>query len=96
MSGGGGRSELWLQIVASVLEMPLEATVVDEGAAYGAALLGGVAADVWPDARSAVSACVRVTRTVEPRAEWVEAYAAARERFRGLYPALRPLQASSS
>jgi xylulokinase len=96
VSGGGGRSELWLQIVASVLEMPLEATVVDEGAAYGAALLGGVAAGVWPDARSAVASCVRVTRTVEPRADWVGAYAEARERFRGLYPALRPLQAASS
>ena len=38
-------------------------------------------------------ACVGVTRTIEPRAEWIEPYAEARERFRGLYPALRPLQA---
>ena len=67
--------------------------VVDEGAAYGAALLGGVAAGVWGDAREAVSACVKVTRTIEPRPEWIEPYAEARERFRGLYPALRPLQA---
>jgi xylulokinase len=93
VSGGGGRSELWLQIVASVLEMPLEATVVDEGAAYGAALLGGVAAGVWDDARAAVERCVKVTRTIEPRADWIEPYAEARERFRGLYPALRPLTA---
>jgi xylulokinase len=92
VSGGGGRSDLWLQIVASVLEMPLEATVVDEGAAYGAALLGGVAAGVWEDARTAVDRCVKVTRVVEPRADWIEPYAEARERFRGLYPALRPLQ----
>jgi xylulokinase len=66
ISGGGARSQLWLEIVASVLEMPLEATVVDEGAAYGAALLGGVAAGVWGDAREAVSQCVKVTRTIEP------------------------------
>ncbi|MGZ8634427.1 MAG: xylulokinase, partial [Solirubrobacteraceae bacterium] len=92
ISGGGARSQLWLEIVASVLEMPLEATVVDEGAAYGAALLGGVAAGVWDDARAAVSTCVKVTRTIEPRPEWIEPYAEARERFRGLYPALRPLQ----
>jgi xylulokinase len=93
ISGGGARSQLWLEIVASVLEMPLEATVVDEGAAYGAALLGGVAAGVWSGAREAVSACVKVTRTIEPRPDWIEPYAEARERFRGLYPALRPLQA---
>jgi sugar (pentulose or hexulose) kinase len=54
-----------------------------------------VAAGVWPDARRAVERCVRVTRVVEPRPEWVAAYADARERFRGLYPALRPLQVPS-
>ena len=42
VSGGGARSELWLKIVASVLGLPLERTSADEGAAYGAALLGGV------------------------------------------------------
>jgi xylulokinase len=92
VSGGGARSELWLQIVASVLEMPLEATVVDEGAAYGAALLGGVAAGVWSDPRAAVERCVKVTRVIEPRPEWAAVYAENRERFRGLYPALRPLE----
>ena len=43
VSGGGARSELWLEIVASVLELPLERVAVDEGAAFGAAILGGVA-----------------------------------------------------
>ena len=50
-SGGGARSELWLKIVASVLGIPIERTAVEEGAAYGAALLGGVAAGVFGDAR---------------------------------------------
>ena len=45
---------------------------------------------MWDDAREAVSACVKVTRTIEPRPEWIAPYAEARERFRGLYPALRP------
>jgi xylulokinase len=93
VSGGGARSELWLQIVASALELPLELTVVDEGAAYGAALLGGVAAGVWSDVHEAVDRAVRVTHVVEPRADWAATYADARQRFRGLYPALRPLQA---
>src|SRR4029077_6229801 len=47
VSGGGARSERWLKIVASVLGSPLERTAVEEGAAYGAALLGGVAAGVF-------------------------------------------------
>jgi xylulokinase len=89
VSGGGARSELWLRIIASVLELPLERPVVEEGAAYGAALLGGVAGGVWADAQAAVGACVRVRGEVEPEPGWVAPYAEGRERFRALYPALR-------
>ena len=57
LSGGGGRSELWRRIVASVLELPLERVAVEEGAAYGAALLGGIAGGMWADHAEAVAAC---------------------------------------
>ena len=89
VSGGGARSDLWLRIVASVLELPLERTAADEGAAFGAALLGGVAGGTWTGVEEAVAATVRPTDVVEPVPEWVEAYRAGRERFRALYPALR-------
>ena len=91
-SGGGARSDLWLRIVASVLGIPLERTEVEEGAAYGAALLGGVAAGVFADVHEAVSACVRVRDRIEPEPAWAGAYAHGYERFRALYPALRPLE----
>ncbi len=68
VSGGGARSRLWLEIVASVLDLPLELTVVEEGSAYGAALLAGVADGTFADAREAVAACVRTRETVEPNA----------------------------
>lgn len=92
VSGGGGRSDLWVRIVASVLDLPLERTAVDEGSAYGAALLGGVAAGVFRDVHEAVAACVRIHDTVEPEAGWRPAYEQGYERFRVLYPALRPLE----
>src|SRR5829696_7240322 len=66
VSGGGARSELWLRIVASVLELPLERPEIEEGAAYGAALLGGVAGGTWPDTAAAVAAAVQVRGEVEP------------------------------
>ena len=88
VSGGGARSDLWLRIVASVLQTPLERVAVDEGAAYGAALLGGVRAGVWGSVDEAVEACVRVRGTVDPVDEWIEAHETGRERFRALYPAL--------
>ncbi len=89
VSGGGARSELWLRIIASVLELPLERPVVEEGAAYGAALLGGVACGTWPDVAAATAACVRVSGEVEPERAWIGPYAEGRERFRALYPAIR-------
>jgi xylulokinase len=88
-SGGGARSELWLRIVASVLDIPIERTAVEEGAAYGAALLGGVASGVFTTAREAVDACVRVRDTVEPDREWQRVYDEGYRRFRSLYPAIK-------
>ena len=88
-SGGGARSELWLRIVASTLDLPLERTAVEEGSAYGAALLAGVASGEWRDPREAVRACVRVRATVDPDPAWRDAYADGYARFRALYPALR-------
>jgi len=89
VSGGGARSELWLRIAASVLGVPLERTAVEEGAAYGAALLGGVAAGVFADVDEAVASCVRVRETIEPDPTWQAAYEERYPAFRALYPALR-------
>jgi xylulokinase len=90
--GGGARSDLWLRIIASVLGIPLERVEVEEGAAYGAALLGGVAGGVFRDVHEAVEACVRVRDTIEPDPAWREAYEEGYQRFRGLYPALAPFE----
>jgi xylulokinase len=91
-SGGGARSELWLQIVASALGLPLELTAVEEGAAYGAALLAGIRAGVWRDAGEAVAACMRVRATVEPVESWQRTYEDGYGRFRSLYPALKEVR----
>jgi len=92
VSGGGARSDLWLRIVASVLDLPLERTVAEEGAAFGAALLGGVADGVFADAHEAVAACVRVSDRTEPEPGWREAYEDGYGRYCELYPALRRLR----
>ena len=39
--GGGARSPLWLRLQADVYGRPIRRTLIDEGPAYGAALLGG-------------------------------------------------------
>ena len=91
-SGGGAHSRLWLEIVASTLGLPLERSVVDEGSAYGAALLAGVAGGTFTSAQEAVAACVRVRETVEPNAAWASRYEDGYARFRALYPAIRGVE----
>jgi xylulokinase len=92
VSGGGARSGLWVRIVAAALDLPLERTECDEGAAFGAALLAGVRAGVFTDAADALARCVRIRDRVEPDLAWAAAYARGYSRFRALYPALRPLE----
>jgi xylulokinase len=92
VSGGGARSALWIKILSSVLGLPLQRTAVEEGAAYGAALLGGVASGAFGDVPGAVDACVRVRDEIEPDPEWERKYAEGYERYRALYPALLPLE----
>ena len=91
ISGGGARSELWCRIVASVLNMPLQRTSSTAGAAFGAALLGGVTAGVFDSAQTAADVTVTVTDEIEPDPAWVERYAGQRARYRALYPALSGL-----
>ena len=62
---------------------------VDEGSAFGAALLGGIAGGLFADADEAVDACVRVRDQIDPEPAWIDLYAERRERFRALYPALK-------
>ena len=91
VSGGGARSDLWLRICASVMGIPLCRTAADEGSAFGAALLGGVAGGLFASTSEAVAACVRVRDEIEPDPQWTVVYAEDRARFRALYPALKNL-----
>jgi xylulokinase len=87
VAGGGAQSPLWRQILADVLDLSLTPSTT-EGAAYGAALLAGVGAGVWPD----VPAAGRTARTdggvTHPgdAAVYEPLYA----QYRALYPALAP------
>jgi xylulokinase len=90
VAGGGARSALWRRVVASALGVELVTVNSTEGAAYGAALLAGVGASVWPDVPSACAATIAVTGRDEPDPQWSRVYDALYPTYRGLYPALRP------
>jgi xylulokinase len=88
-SGGGTRSELWRQVLADVLEARIATVATEEGAAYGAALLGAVGAGWYPSVEEAAGATVQVTPAAEPSGD-ASRYQAAHATYRELYPALAP------
>ncbi len=88
-SGGGTKSALWRQILASVLNYELVTVNTSEGAAFGAALLAGVGAGAWSDVLSACHQTIRVTARTLPNPQDVEVYQHSYSLYRDLYPALR-------
>jgi len=88
-SGGGARSTLWRQIQADVSGREMSVINVDEGAAFGAALLAGVGAGVYADVVSACRQTIRVRHTLAPQAEAVAVYDQYYRVYRNLYRDLR-------
>src|SRR6185503_11853215 len=96
LSGGGAKSSLWRQILADVLESELVTVNTTEGAAYGAALLAGVAAGVWPNVDRACAQTIRVSDRVTPSETNTARYAEMYRQYQSLYPALRTVSHSLS
>jgi xylulokinase len=89
ISGGGAKSPVWRQIMADVLGVELVTVNTTEGAAFGAALLAGVAAGMYPDVESACRETIEITGSTKP-GENSAVYPLYYERYRALYPALAP------
>jgi xylulokinase len=92
-TGGGARSALWRSLQADVYGTPIRRTVADEGPAYGAALLAGVASGAYADVDEASSVVELREEITEPDPERVKIYEEHYEVYRSLYPATRSAMA---
>ena len=86
-TGGGARSELWRQLQADIYANSIRRTVADEGPAYGAALLAGVASGTYADVEEATSVVKLREEVTEPDPERSKVYEEYYEIYRSLYPA---------
>jgi len=94
LGGGGARSPLWRQIQADVYGHEVEIVEAEEGAAYGAAILAGVGAKIWPSVDAACGAVVRVAARVQPDRANVARMNDSYKAFRRLYPAMKSIFSS--
>ncbi len=84
-SGGGARSPLWRQIQTDVTGYPHSIINVDEGPAYGAALLAGVGAGLYGSVGEACDATIHIVDTPEVDEVSHRLYAGYYRLYRRLY-----------
>lgn len=66
IAGGAARSNVWVQMFADILQIPMEITGVSELGTLGAAICAGVGCGVFGNFNEAVDSMVKIVRKVEP------------------------------
>ena len=89
LSGGAARSSLWCQIVADVLNVPVETTENEEATALGAAMIASVGGGMYKDLQEAIDNMVHVSARYEHIPENVAIYDKLYKIFNDAYGALK-------
>jgi xylulokinase len=83
VSGGGARSDLWNQIKADVIGVPV-AAAGEDATSLGAALLAGFAVGTFSSPAEAAARCVRFRRRYDPDFSLADVYGERYLKFRAL------------
>ena len=89
--GGGAKSPLWKKIIANVMNIKVDVLEVEEGPSLGGAMLAAVGCGVYPDVETAGRKLAKVVDTVEPEPELAAKYEKRYQKFKELYPVMKPL-----
>ena len=89
--GGGAKSPLWKKIIANVLNIKVDVLENEEGPSMGGAMLAAVACGEYANVEEAAAKIVKVVDTVEPEPELAAKYEDRYQKFRRIYPALKPI-----
>ena len=90
VSGGGAQSRLWLQIIASTLNVPLKASHQKSGAPLADVILAGYALRLYPCLEDAVAKFTHFDEEIFPLSEETEVY----RTLYGRYKAIQSLMLS--
>jgi xylulokinase len=96
VSGGGSRSDLMMQVVADVLDLPASRAAMPDAAGLGAAICAAVGAGVHPDWDAAVAAMVTAGQVFEPDPAGVAAYRRIAAAYARVHELSDPLFASTA
>jgi xylulokinase len=88
-TGGGAKSDQWLQLKADIFGVPFVRPRVTEASVLGAAMLAGIAAGVFRHPAEAVGRFVKADRVFEPDPIRYRIYQQKLEAYRELFPLLQ-------
>jgi autoinducer 2 (AI-2) kinase len=84
-AGGASKSWLWSQILADVLNIPVDVPAVKEATALGAAIMAGKGIGLYPDIREAARKLVKIEKTFTPNKENRNVYEDAYKQWKAAY-----------
>ena len=87
--GGGAKSVVWQQILADVFGQEINLLNVEEGPAFGAALIAGVGVGLYDSFEEAEKGIIKVVETITPNPENVETYKKYYPQYKKLYSSLK-------
>jgi xylulokinase len=96
LSGGGARSDTWRQMIADIFEVEVSRIEVDEGPAYGAAILAAVGAGFYSSVEGACKELISIADSKLPDPAAAEVYRGLYELYRPLYTTLKDHSARSA
>lgn len=88
-TGGGSKSDAWIQLSANILGQPFLRPRVTEAGALGAAIMAGVGCGALDSFTSGVAEMVKLEHHFEPDPRMHAAYAEWYARYRELWPLMR-------
>lgn len=91
LSGGAANSDVWVQIFADVLQIPVDVIEDKEIGAQGAAIAAGIAAGIYADYKTAIERTVKISKTIMPRPEYKEIYEEKYQTYREVIKGLGPV-----
>lgn len=89
--GGGAKSPLWKKMIANIFNIKVDVPTAEEGPAMGGAMLAAVAAGEYSNVEEIASKFVKVKETIDPDPDLAAKYEEKYQKFRQIYPALKPV-----
>jgi len=87
--GGGAKSSLWCQILADVIQKEIFLINIEEGPAFGAALLAGIGTGVFASFEKAEKRFIKIKKIVKPHRDNHDIYKNNYERYKSIYYSLK-------